>query len=89
MTVKNDIHFESQLQAGGINSLKISKPKRFGSDLFKINLANLTGLKLFCTFFKHNINATYCNIQSCTNCQSLLMMYKISAKCTAIKHIEI
>ncbi|RNA05711.1 hypothetical protein BpHYR1_007288 [Brachionus plicatilis] len=35
-----------------------------------------------------------CNIQSCINCQSLLMMCKVPAKCTALafmcsEHIEI
>ncbi|RNA32118.1 hypothetical protein BpHYR1_047790 [Brachionus plicatilis] len=35
------------------------------------------------------VNATWCNIQSCIYCQSLLMMCKFSAKCTTLEHIEI
>ncbi|RMZ98808.1 hypothetical protein BpHYR1_013103 [Brachionus plicatilis] len=35
--------------------------------------------------FKINfVNAEWCNIQSCINCKSLLMMCKISAKCTTL-----
>ncbi|RNA35715.1 hypothetical protein BpHYR1_053212 [Brachionus plicatilis] len=38
--------------------------------------------------FKINsVNAEWCNIQSCINCKSLLMMCKISAKCTMLDYI--
>ncbi|RNA21792.1 hypothetical protein BpHYR1_003701 [Brachionus plicatilis] len=38
--------------------------------------------------FKINsVNAEWCNIQSCINCKSLLMMCKISAKCTTLDYI--
>ncbi|RNA29558.1 hypothetical protein BpHYR1_041890 [Brachionus plicatilis] len=38
-----------------------------------------------CLVFKINsVNAEWCNIQSCINCKSLLMMCKISAKCTTL-----
>ncbi|RNA06302.1 hypothetical protein BpHYR1_042372 [Brachionus plicatilis] len=40
--------------------------------------------------FKINsVNAEWCNIQSSINCNSLLMMCKISAKCTTLDNIDI
>ncbi|RMZ96114.1 hypothetical protein BpHYR1_003023 [Brachionus plicatilis] len=36
-----------------------------------------------------SVNAEWCNIQSFINCKSLLMMCKISAKCTTLDYIEI
>ncbi|RNA18082.1 hypothetical protein BpHYR1_019502 [Brachionus plicatilis] len=40
--------------------------------------------------FKINsLNTEQCNIQSCINCKNLLMMCKISAKCTTLDYIEI
>ncbi|RNA37797.1 hypothetical protein BpHYR1_026195 [Brachionus plicatilis] len=37
----------------------------------------------------NSVNAEWCNIESCINCKSLLMMCKISAKCTTPDYIEI
>ncbi|RNA10871.1 hypothetical protein BpHYR1_043870 [Brachionus plicatilis] len=41
------------------------------------------------SFKINSVNAEWCNIQSCINCKSLLMMCKISAKCTSLDYIEI
>ncbi|RNA13696.1 hypothetical protein BpHYR1_042582 [Brachionus plicatilis] len=43
----------------------------------------------FQSFKINSVNAEWCNIQSCINCKSLLMMCKISAKCTTLDYIEI
>ncbi|RNA18658.1 hypothetical protein BpHYR1_040042 [Brachionus plicatilis] len=40
-------------------------------------------------FKLNSVNADRCNIQSCINCKSLLMMTKISSKCTTLHYIEI
>ncbi|RNA28718.1 hypothetical protein BpHYR1_040634 [Brachionus plicatilis] len=69
--------------------------RSFGRSARRSNFwtARINGLKtFFSTFFIILIikkEFRECNIKSCINCKSLLMMCKISAKCTTLDYIEI